>query len=235
MLEFQHVSLSLGKKEVLRDMHFSVFPGELVAILGTSGAGKSSLFKLLIGEEKPTAGSLRLDNFALERLSSANLQKYRRQIGIVFQNFRLLPGKTVFENVAFALEVCGEGKSVAVKVPKLLHLVGLWDKRNQFPASLSGGEVQRTAIARALVHSPKLLLADEPTGNLDPANSKAIAELFGMLHQKEGITVVLATHDPLVIQTLLPRVIRLNQGKITFDGDVKTSPEAFREFCLLGE
>jgi len=232
MLEFLHVSLSVQKKEVLRDVHFSVFPGELVAILGPSGAGKSSLFRLLIGEVKPTTGSIRLDNFSLDHLSTENLQKYRRQIGVVFQNFRLLPGRTVFENVAFPLEVCGEEGIIATKVPELLHLVGMWEKRNQFPPSLSGGEIQRAAIARALVHNPKLLIADEPTGNLDPQNSKGIAELFGFLHQKKGLTVLLATHDPLVVQTLLPRVVRLERGKVLFDGDIKTAPQILREFCL---
>ncbi len=217
MLEFQDVSFSIQGTEVLKNISFEVVPGEMVALLGASGAGKSSIFRLLIGEWRPSLGSIKVDNFALENLSLDSLQKYRRQIGIVFQDFRLLPQKTVFENVAFALEVCGEEKQISNKVPELLKLVGMWDKRNQFPATLSGGEAQRTAIARALVHDPKILIADEATGNLDPKNSREIAELFGKLHEKKDLTILFATHDIILIETLSPRIIRLEKGVMKFD------------------
>ena len=227
MLEFQNISLSLQKKEVLKNINFTIIPGEMVALLGASGTGKTSIFRLLLGELKPTLGSIRLDNVSLEKLSFSNLQKYRRQIGVIFQDFQLLPQKTVFENVAFALEVCGEEKSISQKVSELLKLVGLWDKKNQFPNSLSGGEKQRTAIARALVHNPKMLIADEATGNLDPRNSKEIALLFQKLHIEKGITILFATHDPILIQELNPRVIRLEGGCVLFDKKEVSLEEAF--------
>jgi cell division transport system ATP-binding protein len=227
MLEFQNVSLSLQKKEVLKNVNFIINPGEIVAILGASGTGKTSIFRLLLGELKPTLGSIQLDNFALEKLSYSNLQKYRRQIGVVFQDFQLLPQKTVYENVAFALEVCGEEDEISKKVPELLKLVGLWDKKNQFPDSLSGGEKQRTAIARALVHNPKLLIADEATGNLDPQNSKEIAALMQTLYKEKKLTILFATHDPILVQELRPRVIRLEEGKVLFDKKEISLQEAF--------
>ncbi|MCF7917450.1 ATP-binding cassette domain-containing protein [Candidatus Gracilibacteria bacterium] len=217
MLEFQNVSLSVGRKEVLQNISFSLVPGEIVAILGESGAGKSSIFRLLLGEWKPTLGSIKLDEIVLEKLSLENLQKYRRQIGVVFQDFRLLAKKTVFENIAFALEVCGEESKISKKVPELLKLVGLSQQKDQFPDSLSGGEKQRVAIARALVHTPKILIADEATGNLDPKNSREIAELFSRLHKDQGLTIVFASHDPTLVMRTNPRIIRLEKGRILFD------------------
>jgi len=227
MLEFQNVSLSLQKKEVLKNINFTVTPGEMVALLGASGTGKTSIFRLLLGELKPTLGSIQLDDFALEKLSYSNLQKYRRQIGVVFQDFQLLPQKTVFENVAFALEVCGEEEKIDHKVPELLKLVDLWEKRDQFPDTLSGGEKQRTAVARALIHNPKILIADEATGNLDPQNSKDIAALFRVLHREKKITTLFATHDPILVEALKPRIIRLEDGEILFDKKGITLAEAF--------
>jgi cell division transport system ATP-binding protein len=228
MLEFQNVSLSLQKKEVLKNINFTIAPGEMVAILGASGTGKTSVFRLLLGEVRPTLGSLQLDTISLEKLSASNLQKYRRQIGVVFQDFQLLPQKTVFENVAFALEVCGEEGKISQKVPELLKLVDLWEKRDQFPNTLSGGEKQRTAIARALVHNPKILIADEATGNLDPQNSKDIAALFQTLHKEKNITILFATHDPILVEALHPRVIRLESGKVLFDKKEVSLQEAFK-------
>ncbi|MDH3324898.1 MAG: ATP-binding cassette domain-containing protein [Candidatus Peregrinibacteria bacterium] len=217
MLKFKNVSLSLDKADILRNLNFEILPGEIVAILGASGAGKSSLFRLLTGEKRPTLGAISLDNFSLNALSLKNLQKYRQQIGIVFQDFRLLPQKTVFENIAFALKVCGNDDLISKRVPELLELVGLEDRKNDFPKKLSGGELQRVAIARALVHNPKILIADEATGNLDPKNSKTIANLFKKLHQEKGLTIIFATHDPIVIDSLKPRIIRLDKGRVLFD------------------
>jgi cell division transport system ATP-binding protein len=158
-----------------------------------------------------------LDDFLLRDLSSSSLQLYRRQIGVIFQDFRLLPQKTVFENIAFALQVCGEESLIMDRVPELIDLVGLKDQAHRFPRELSGGEKQRVAIARALVHDPKILLADEPTGNLDPKNSREIGEIFKKLSQEKGLTLLFATHDPLLVQKLNPRVIRLEKGKVQFD------------------
>jgi len=227
MLSFKNVSLSIDENQILKNCSFDVFPGEIVAILGSSGAGKSSVFRCLTGETKPTSGNISLDNFALETLSLESLQKYRRQIGIVFQNFCLLREKTVFENVAFALEVCGEEGEIARRVPEILATVGMWDKRNRFPRECSGGEIQRIAIARALVHNPKILIADEPTGNLDPKNSREIIELFAKINKEKGLTILFATHDPIIFDVLSPRVIRLEDGAILFDTKECEKEKAF--------
>lgn len=227
MLQFKNVSLSFSKQEIFRDLNFKIEAGELVAVLGASGSGKSSLFKLLISELKPTLGKILLDEFSLGDLSFASVQKYRRQIGIIFQDFRLLPQKTVFENVAFALEVCGESKKIKTKVPELLTLVGLRDKSKAFPRELSGGEKQRVSIARALVHDPKILIADEATGNLDPKNSREIADLFLKLHQEKQLTILFATHDPILVEKLNPRILRLGNKQIQLDKKDCSIKEAF--------
>ncbi|MCL4132121.1 UNVERIFIED_CONTAM: hypothetical protein GTU68_020162 [Idotea baltica] len=227
MLAFKNVSLSFKKRAVLDDISFKVEPGELCALLGGSGAGKSSLFHLLTGEYRPTLGSIVVDNFALEKLGRNDLQKYRQQIGVVFQDFRLLPQKTAFENVAFALEVCGKYDEIEGRVSALLNIVGLGKKQDAFPHQMSGGEKQRVAIARALVHQPKILIADEATGNLDPKNSREIAELLLALHKKQGLTILFSTHDPIMIQEMKPRIIRLEQGKVLFDKKECTIREAF--------
>ena len=227
MLKFENVSLSVGKNAILQDLHFEVEPGEMVAILGASGAGKSSLFRLLIGEIGPTVGQISLDGFPLRNVNHKSLQQYRRQIGIIFQDFRLFPQKTAYENVAFALEVCGEEHLLEERVPKALKTVGLWDRRTAFPRELSGGESQRVAIARALVHAPKILIADEATGNLDPKNSREIAELFRMLNQKRKLTILFATHDPVMIEQIKPRIIRLENGKVLFDKNGGSVKECF--------
>ena len=217
MLQFKNVSLAIDTTEILRNINFTIMPGELIAILGESGAGKSSIFKLLIGEKKPSDGQILLDEISLNELNLQSLQKYRRQIGVVFQDIRLLPTKTVWQNIAYALEVCGEEAKIPRKIPELLKIVGLENKKDDFPAVLSGGEKQRVAIARALVHDPKILIADEPTGNLDPKNSREIGQLFKKLHDERGLTVVLSTHDIALVSALNPRVIRIQKGKVLFD------------------
>jgi len=217
MLRFQDVSFTAGQNLILQDINFTVSPGEVVAVLGESGAGKSTLFKLLIAEKRPTKGTIEVDDFSLESLSFNSIQSYRRQIGIVFQDFRLLPNKTVFQNVAFALEVCGEEAHIKKKVIPLLKLVGLDKKAKQFPRELSGGEKQRVAIARALVHDPKILIADEATGNLDPKSSREISLLLKKINEEKNITILFSTHDPVMVLELFPRVIRLEEGKILFD------------------
>ena len=227
MLKFDKVTLELGNNVVLRDISFEVMPGEVVAILGISGAGKSSLFKLLIGEKSPTKGQIMLDKFSLADLNADSLQKYRRQIGIAFQDFRLLPKKTVFDNVSFALEVCGMDELIEERVPELLALVGLSHRKDAFPHELSGGEKQRTAIARSLVHYPKILIADEITGNLDPKNSRDIADLLAHLNVTKGMTILFSTHDSVLVEGLMPRVIRLEEGKILFDEKKCSLKKAF--------
>ncbi len=217
MLEFKNVSLTEGSNPILSDLNLQITPKELIAIIGASGAGKSSLFRLLIGERFPTQGRIELDGTSLGDLTPSSVQKYRRQVGIIFQDYKLLKEKTVFENVAFALEVCGEDHHIPSRVPTLLQSVGLAEKRDAFPRELSGGERQRVAIARALVHEPKILIADEATGNLDPKNSREIAEIFAHLNQERGLTIIFATHDPILVKSLRPRVIRLHEGEIMHD------------------
>lgn len=229
MLKFRNVSLALSGKEILKNLNFEISSGELVAIIGASGAGKSSIFKLLISEQRPTLGTILLDHISLGDLSFSSVQNYRRQIGIIFQDFRLLSQKTVFENVAFSLEVCGKEEKIEQKVPELLKLVGLLEKKDVFPRELSGGERQRVSIARALVHDPKILIADEATGNLDPKNSLEIATLFQRLHKEKNLTILFATHDPILIEKLSPRVIRLKNGAIDLDKKSCTVEEAFEE------
>ena len=228
MLKFDQVSLELGGQSILQDISFEIHPEEVVAILGISGAGKSSLFRLLTGELRPSKGHIFLDTVLLSELTPSSLQNYRRQIGIAFQDFRLLPKKSVFDNVAFALEVCGEEGQIATKVPELLDLVGLSHKANSLPHELSGGEKQRTAIARSLVHDPKILIADEITGNLDPQNSRDIGDLLQHLHLTKGLTVLFSTHDFVLVEALHPRVIRLESGKVLFDEKECPLEKAFR-------
>lgn len=228
MLEFKNVSLSFSQQVIFQNLNFEINAGELVAILGASGTGKSSLFKLLISELKPTLGKILVDTFSLGDLSFSSIQQYRRQIGIIFQDYRLLPQKTIFENIAFALEVCGELEKIKKKVPELLNLVGLSNKSNAFPRELSGGEKQRVSIARALVHDPKILIADEATGNLDPKNSREIADLFLKLHKEKDLTILFATHDPILVKKLNPRILRLGNKKIQLDKKNCPINEAFK-------
>lgn len=229
MLEFDRVTYSTGGNVLLDDLSFRVAPGEVVAVIGGSGAGKSTLFKLLSGEIKPSTGEIYLDSLGIGDLSFNGTQQYRRQIGVVFQDFRLLPQKTVFENISFSLEVCGvPSKSIAPRVFNALELVGLWTKQRAFPRELSGGEQQRVAIARALIHDPKILIADEPTGNLDPKNARQISELVADINKKRRLTVLLATHDPNLLSHLRPRVLRLKEGRLEFDLYDCSPADAFR-------
>lgn len=218
MVSFQNVSkLYNGGSVALDNVSFSVKPGEFVSVVGKNGAGKSTIIKMLIGEEKPTKGRVFFDNFEVNKLKLTELPFLRRKIGIVFQDFRLIPGKNVYENIAFALEV--EGRSEAeIKdfVPQVVDLVGLGSRVYNFPNELSGGEKQRVAIARALIHHPALLVADEPTGNLDPLNSADIIKLILKINEL-GTTVMLVTHNREVVNHLRRRVVTLDNGKIIRD------------------
>jgi len=214
MISFHNVTKKFGPHLVLDRVTFEIQPNEFVILKGTSGAGKSTVVALLMGAEKPDGGSIEVDGMMVNDMDDDTLQLYRRKIGVVFQDYKLLPKKTVFENVAFAMEVCGETNEVIHrKVPEVLEKVGLLHFQDKFPDQLSGGERQRLSIARALVHSPRLIIADEPTGNLDEGNVKGIIELLNKLH-REGATVFVTTHDPLVQELAKCRTINLEDGRI---------------------
>ena len=199
-----------GSKPALDRVNLHVEPNEFVIIVGTSGAGKSTLLKLLTREEKPTSGNY-------DQLKDKHIPLLRRKIGVVFQDFKLLPNRTVFENVAFALEIAGmTNREIKNTVPKVIDLVGLKGKEKQFPHQLSGGERQRVAIARAVVRQPKILIADEPTGNLDPKHSWDIVRLLEKIN-RYGTTVILTTHNVEIVNRLKRRVITVDHGKITSD------------------
>jgi cell division transport system ATP-binding protein len=219
MIVFQGVSKNYGKKNgvALEDVSFDIDPGEFVSLAGRSGAGKSTVIKLLIGEEKPSKGRVFFGQYEVNKLEDKELPAFRRHIGVVFQDFRLLPNKNAFENVAFALEVAGRPqREIAELVPQVLDMVGLGDKMKHFPSELSGGERQRVAIARAMIHRPEVVIADEPTGNLDPFHTFEIVKLLEKINQL-GTTVLLATHDKEVINSLERRVITLDRGRIIRD------------------
>jgi cell division transport system ATP-binding protein len=191
--------------------------GAFVFLVGHSGTGKSSVLRLLYREAKPSAGTVMVDGIRVERLRRSRIPALRRHLGVVFQDFKLLNDKTVWENVAFALQVTGaHTRDVMRQVPRVLDLVGLSHKSRMYPNELSGGEQQRTAIARALVNNPKLLLCDEPSGNLDPSNTTEIMELLLRINLK-GTTVVVATHNQAVVDRMRRRVVRLDDGRIVTD------------------
>lgn len=201
----------------LREIDLKIQDKEFLSIAGPSGAGKSTIMRLLIGEEKPDRGVVTLSGINIAKLKHHDLPYLRRRIGMIFQDFKLLPDKTAFENVAFAMEVAGYSrKEVDRDVPQVLGLVGLADKHEAFPRQLSGGEKQRVAIARALIHRPELLIADEPTGNLDLLHTWDIVRLLLKINEM-GTTVILATHDREIINTLQKRVVTIDKGKIVRD------------------
>ena len=218
MIYFDKVSKIYSPTSVaLDDVSFTIGPKEFVSIVGQSGAGKSTLLKLLLAEEKPTSGKVFFESSDMHSLSRTELPFIRRRIGVVFQDYRLLPKKTAFENVAFAMEASGKSdEEIATDVPHVLELVGLMDKAWHFPHELSGGEKQRVAIARAVIVRPDVLVADEPTGNLDPKNTWEIINLLEKINSL-GTTVILATHDKGVIDSLRRRVITLDNGKLIRD------------------
>lgn len=202
----------------LYDFNLQIEKGDFVFIIGGSGSGKSTLIKLLYREEKPTSGTINLGGINVGKLRNGSVYKLRRKLGIVFQDYRLLPKLTVYENVAFALEVIGEKKSeIRPKVLKAIELVGLKSKVRDYPENLSGGEQQRVAIARAIVNEPKILICDEPTGNLDPVMSNEIVELLDSINQKEGTTVLMVTHDKEIVDRMKKHVIALKDGHLFKD------------------
>lgn len=203
----------------LNDISLHIFPGEFVFLVGHSGSGKSTFINLLIRQIKPTKGKIYIADEDLTQMRNWRVPYLRRNIGCVFQDFKLLPNKTVFENVAFALEVIGKSRHVIrTQVPEVLRLVGLQDKMNKCPDQLSGGEQQRVSIARAIVNRPPLLICDEPTGNLDPQNSRGIMDLLERIN-RTGTTVLVATHDREMVDNMRRRVIALDKGVLTRDQD----------------
>jgi len=201
----------------LEDVSFTIAPNEFISVVGQSGAGKSTLLKLLLAEDRPTSGKDFFESSDIHAASREELPFIRRRMGVVFQDYRLLPQKTAYENVAFALEAGGkEDDDIKHDVPQVLELVGLMDKSWHFPHELSGGEKQRVAIARAIVSRPDVVIADEPTGNLDPLNTLEIIRLLEKVNDL-GTTVILATHDKEIINSLKRRVVTLEKGKLVRD------------------
>ncbi len=218
VIEFEKVSkIYQGKIKAAVDISFKIYMGEFISLVGPSGAGKSTLIRLLTCEEKPSTGRIFVAGRDVTQLRPKELPFYRRKVGVIFQDFKLLPKKTVFENIAFALEVADVPNSqISHDVPKMIEMVGLTKRARAMTEELSGGEKQRVSIARALVHQPKLLIADEPTGNLDPVTTWEIIELLFKINQ-QGTIVLLATHDKEVVDTLQRRVILMKDGKIVSD------------------
>ncbi|WP_438838303.1 cell division ATP-binding protein FtsE [Streptococcus pluranimalium] len=218
LIELKDVSKKYRRSTTaLRHVSVSVNQGEFVYIVGPSGAGKSTFIKLLYREEKLSSGSLKVGEFNLAKMKKRQVPLLRRSIGVVFQDYKLLERKTVYENVAFAMEVIGEKrKHIKKRVTEVLELVGLKHKMRSFPNQLSGGEQQRVAIARAIVNNPKVLIADEPTGNLDPEISMEIMQLLERINL-QGTTVLMATHNSQIVNSLRHRVIAIEDGKIVRD------------------
>ena len=219
MVNFEHVSMEYkkGGRLALEDINFRADPGEFVFLLGHSGAGKSTLLKLILREILPTEGKVYVNGNDMAALKRRKIPYIRRQMGIIFQDFRLIPSMTVYENVAFAMHVTNIAKKeIDERVPYMLELVHLEDKAKCYPDFLSGGEQQRVAVARALVHAPKLVIADEPTGNIDPELSLEMMELLEQV-SKTGITVLVVTHEHELVHRFHQRVVTLNHGRIVSD------------------
>jgi cell division transport system ATP-binding protein len=218
MIRLKNVSKMYGPEIVgVKNVNLHIRPGEFVSIVGQSGTGKSTLVKLLIAEEKPTNGSIQIGGWEIGRIRDKDVPNLRRQIGVVFQDFKLLPRKTVYENVAFALEVAGvAGRRIRDVVPHVLRIVNLAGKEDRYPKQLSGGEQQRVVIARSLVHRPKIIVADEPTGNLDSIHTREIVDIFRKINEF-GTTVVMVTHNREVVNALRKRVLTIHAGEIVAD------------------
>lgn len=219
MIVFDHVTKQYknSARPALDDVNLTIEQGDFVFLVGSSGSGKSSLLRLLLKEEKPTEGTVTVDDINVAKIPNRKVPAFRRQMGIVFQDFRLLPGKSVFDNVAFGMEVIGKTrKEIEERIPAVLELVGLEEKAHRLPSELSGGEQQRVALARAFVNKPRLLLADEPTGNLDPSTSVGIMKLLDRIN-RTGTTIVMATHDVAIVDQMRKRIVQMENGKIIRD------------------
>lgn len=221
MIEFRGIEKNYPPNiTALQDVNLKINAGEFVSIVGQSGTGKTTLIKLLTAEERPTRGKITISDWDITKIRRSEIPTLRRQIGVIFQDFKLLPKKTIFENVAFALEVCGTSSGrIKTIVPQVLRIVGLEEKADRYPKQVSGGEQQRVAIARALIHRPKILVADEPTGNLDSINTREIADLLLKINEF-GTTVILVSHNRELVNSLRRRVVTLEQGTVISDQEV---------------
>ncbi len=217
MIYFNNVSKNYKDSVALDDITLTVTTGEFVSIIGHSGAGKTTLTKMILAEDAPTAGTVFFESINVHKLKNNDLTKLRRRIGVVFQDFKLLPNKTAYENIAFSMEAVGKSdEEIANDVPHVLDLVDLKNKIFHFPDQLSGGEQQRLAIARAIINQPELIIADEPTGNLDPINTHEVVQILKKINDL-GTTVILTTHNKGVIEAVNKRVITMENGKIVRD------------------
>lgn len=217
MIYFNQVTKKYSDTLSLDDVTLSIAAGEFVSIVGHSGAGKTTLTKLILAEESPTDGTVFYESTNIHKLSNRDLTNLRRKIGVVFQDYRLLPGKTAYENIAFAMEALGKNdREIAEDVPHVLELVDLMHRAHHFPHQLSGGEKQRLSIARAIITQPDLIIADEPTGNLDPMNTAEVINILKKINDL-GTTVILTTHNKSVIDQVKKRVITLENGKVIRD------------------
>ncbi|OGI60242.1 cell division ATP-binding protein FtsE [Candidatus Nomurabacteria bacterium RIFCSPHIGHO2_01_FULL_38_19] len=217
MIYFNNVSKVYKDSVALDDVTFTIRAGEFVSIMGHSGAGKTTLTKMILVDENPTLGTVFFESVNVHKLKNEDLTKLRRRIGVVFQDFKLLPNKTAYENIAFSMEAVGKtDEEIKSDVPHVLELVNLGNKILNFPHQLSGGEQQRLAIARAIINQPELVIADEPTGNLDPINTHEIVQILKKINDL-GTTVILATHDKGVVDSVGKRVITMENGKIVRD------------------
>lgn len=217
MIQFENVSKKFASTQALDDISLQIKQGEFIFIVGPSGAGKSTLLRILTREALPNSGKIIINHLDITKIKDREVPQLRRKIGVVFQDFKLLDDRTVFENVALTLEVQGKSDEEIKKgVEHTLKLVEIWDKRNLFPKQLSGGEAQRTAIARAIVGKPDIVLADEPTGDLDPKTAWGVIQLLNEINSW-GTTILMATHNQEIVNTLKRRVIILKKGKISSD------------------
>lgn len=220
MIYFDRVSKVYEDDDVaLEDVTFTISPGEFVSVVGHSGAGKTTLLKLILAEVQPTSGKVSFESQDLNELRGSDLPRHRRRVGTVFQDFRLLPNKTVYENISFAMEAAGkDDEEIDADVPYVLSLVNLGEKASRFPGQLSAGEKQRLAIARAIINQPDVVIADEPTGNLDPVSTFEVVEILKKINDL-GTTIILATHDKGIVDSLKRRVITLEEGHIIRDDE----------------
>lgn len=217
MIYFNNVSKVYRDAVALDDVTVAITAGEFVSIVGHSGAGKTTLTKMILAEDAPTDGTVFFESVNVHKIKNKDLTKLRRRIGVVFQDFKLLPNKTAYENIAFAMEAVGKtDEEIASDVPHVLELVDLSHRVNHFPTQMSGGEQQRLAIARAIINQPELIIADEPTGNLDPINTHEIVQILKKINDL-GTTVILATHNKGVVEAVAKRVITMENGKIIRD------------------
>lgn len=217
MIYFNNVSKIYKDATALLDITFTIEAGEFISIVGHSGAGKTTLTKMILAEENPTDGTVFFESINVHKLKNKELTDLRRRIGVVFQDFKLLSNKTAYENIAFAMEAVGKTEEeIASDVPHVLELVDLSHRKNHFPDQMSGGEQQRLAIARAIINQPELIIADEPTGNLDPVNTHEIVQILKKINDL-GTTVILTTHNRGIIESVNKRVITMENGKIIRD------------------